>query len=162
MWTDEDGTFISRARDGTRKTDGRDSNVHEGTAEHVTAMPRQEAQESDCYLWSIFPSPLKTGARMELECHHRKKMTNCFQLEMNSALIDCYAVHGRQEQVRHQNRARQGQLLRERIRVSWSLVDAMGRSFLQNTPQETRYLWPPPQLSTPCYIALSICPYFLL
>lgn len=98
--------------------------VTAGTHMHVKATPsthdlRAMAEGSSrvrqLYLWSIFPCPLKTAARMELVCHHHKKMTNCFQSEMSSASTDCYAAQGRQEQVRNQNRAWQGPLLRERI-----------------------------------------------
>lgn len=81
--------------------------VTAGTHTHVKATPsthdlRAMAEGSrrvrQLYLWSIFPCPLKTAARMELVCHHHKKMTNCFQSEMSSASTDCYAAQGRQEQ----------------------------------------------------------------
>lgn len=120
MWANNE-TFISRVRDGMQRSDSKDTNGHEGNAKgtplqqhskerhkssaaiyecegntkHASTAPQQkQTQESNCYLSSTFPCPLKTVARMELVCPHHKKMTNCFQLEMNSALIDCCAVHG--------------------------------------------------------------------
>lgn len=111
-------------------SDCRDTNTREGNTKHASPQSHDRQRRLKLlYLLSIFPCPLKTVARMELVCHQRKKMTNCFQFEMNSALTDCYAAHGWQEQVRNQNRVWQGQLLRERI-AGW-----FGKNLLAKTPR---------------------------